>query len=86
MKTEPLYIVKVNIPKFFDFLCNSIEYFMNKKQAEKKFQKEKEKLLEKFSKHLKHISIKDNGNEFKIFHSGIIQCAKISLIETEVNI
>ena len=86
MKTEPLYIVKVNIPKFFDFSCNSIEYFMTKKQAEKKFQKEKEKLIEKFSEHFKCIDIKDNGNEFKIFHSGIIQCAKISLIETEVNI
>ena len=59
---------------------------MNKKQAEEKFQKEKEKLLEKFSEHLKHINFKDAGNEFKIFNGGVIQCAKISLIETEVNI
>lgn len=86
MKTEPLYIVKAYVPKFYDFSHCSIEYFMTKKQAEEKFQKEKETLLEKFSKHLKHISIKDNGNEFKIFNNGIIQCAKISLIETEVNI
>lgn len=86
MKTEPLYIVKVHVPKFYDFSHCSIEYFMTKKQAEEKFQKEKEKLLEKFFKYLKHISIKDNGNEFKLFNDGIIQCAKISLIETEVNI
>ena len=86
MKTEPLYIVKVHIPKFFDFSWHSIEYFITKKQAEEKFQKEKEKLLEKFSKHLKHISIKDSGNEFEILNDGIIRCAKISLIETEVNI
>ena len=86
MKKEPLYIIKIHITKFYDFSNCYMEYFMNKKQAEEKFQKEKEKILEKFSEHLKHISIKDNGNEFEIFNDGIIRCAKISLIETEVNV
>ena len=86
MKTEPLYIVKVHIPKFFDFSSHSIEYFMTKKQTKEKFQKEKEKLLEKFSEHLKYIDIKDTGNEFKMFNGEVNQYVEISLIETEVNI
>ena len=86
MKTEPLYIVKVHIPKFFDFSWHSIEYFMTKKQAKEKFQKEKEKLLEKFSEHLKYIDIKDTGNELKMFNGEVNQYVEISLIETEVNI
>ena len=86
MKTEPLYIVKIHIPKFYDFSHCSIEYFMTKKQAKKKFQKEKEKLLEKFSEHFKCIDIKDTGNEIKMFNGEVNQYVEISLIETEVNI
>ena len=86
MKTEPLYIIKIHITKFYDFSNCYMEYFMNKKQAEEKFQKEKEKLLEKFSEHLKYIDIKDTGNEFKMFNGEVNQYVEISLIETEVNI
>lgn len=86
MKREPLYIVKVNIQKFFDFSWHSIAYFMSKEKAKEDFQKEKEKLLEKVSEHLKYIDIKDTGNVFAMFNGGVNQYAEISLIETEVNI
>lgn len=59
---------------------------MSKEKAKEDFQKEKEKLLEKVSEHLKYIDIKDTGNEFKMFNGGVNQYAEISLIETEVNI
>lgn len=86
MTTEPLYIVKVTIPYFYDFSKRAIAYFMTKKQAEEYFQKEKKTLLEKVSEHLKYIDIEDTGNEFKMFNGGVNQYAEISLIETEVNI
>lgn len=86
MTAEPLYIVKVTIPYFYGVSHHTIAYFMSKEKAEEKFQKEKEKLLEKFSEHLKYIDIKDTGNEFKMFNGLVGQYAEISLTETEVNI
>lgn len=41
MKTEPLYIVKVHVPKFYDFSWHSIEYFMTKNKQRKNFKKKR---------------------------------------------
>lgn len=83
MSKEPLYIVKVTIPYFHGFSYHSIAYFMSKESAVEEFQKEKEKLLKKFSD--KYIDI-NTENEFLMFNGLVSQYAEISLTETEVNV
>lgn len=84
MSKEPLYIVKVTIPYFYGVSHHSIEYFMSKEKAEKKFQKEKEKLLKKFSD--KYTDVRRTENKFILFNGLGSQYAEISLTETEVNV